>query len=190
MRVPRIGRTDGRRIDRPDIILRCPLHGDGRRMSIPAVPDRQLECRREDVTVNRTLWAVQALVALIFLFAGGSKLVMPLEAMQQGPVQLPGWFLRSLGVAEVLGALGIVLPGLLGIRPGLTPLAAAGLVVIMIGAVTVTLMGGDVLLALIPLVVGSLAVFIVYGRSRLAPHPGRANSARTLDESQLRRRTS
>jgi hypothetical protein len=130
------------------------------------------------VNVNRVLWVVQALLALVFLFAGGTKLVLPLEAMQ-GPVELPGWFLRFLGVAEVLGALGIILPGLLGIRPGLTPLAAAGLVVIMVGAVTVTLIGGDGLLALIPLIVGLLAVFVLYGRWRLAPHPGRVDALHT-----------
>ena len=73
-------------------------------------------------------------------------------------------------MAETLGGLGLILPGLLGIRPGLTPLAAAGLVVIMIGATAVTLAGGDLAPALMPLVVGLLAAFVAYGRSRLAPH--------------------
>ena len=117
------------------------------------------------------LWTVQALLALVFLFAGGAKLVMPLEAMK-GPVALPGFFLRSLGVVEVLGAAGLILPGLLRIRPGLTPLAASGLVVIMIGATMITLVGGDVATALIPLVVGVLAAFVAYGRWRLAPLRG------------------
>ncbi len=83
---------------------------------------------------------------------------------------LPGLFMRFIGVAEVLGAIGLILPGLLRIRPGLTPLAAAGLVIIMIGATVVTLMGGSVAMALIPLiplVVGLLAAFVVYGRWRL-----------------------
>src|SRR5437867_5371882 len=84
-------------------------------------------------TMNVALWIVQGLLAALFLFAGGAKLLLPLDQMA-GPVALPGWFLRFLGVAEVLGALGLVLPGLLRIRPGLTPLAAAGLVIIMIGA--------------------------------------------------------
>jgi hypothetical protein len=64
----------------------------------------------------------------------------------------------------------LILPGLLRIRPGLTPLAAAGLVIIMSGATVLTLAGGDVALALIPLVVGLLAAFVAYGRWRLAPH--------------------
>jgi hypothetical protein len=111
------------------------------------------------------LWTVQGLLALVFLFADGIKLVLPLEVMTQLMlVPLPGWFLRFLGVAEVLGALGLIIPGLLGIRPGLTPLAAAGLVIIMIGATVVTLAGGDVATALIPLVVGLLSAFVAYGR--------------------------
>jgi hypothetical protein len=70
------------------------------------------------------LWIVQGLLALIFLFAGGVKLVLPIEALTK-QMSLPGPFVRFIGVAEVLGALGLVLPGLLRIRPGLTPLAAA-----------------------------------------------------------------
>ncbi len=117
------------------------------------------------------LWIVQGLLAALFLFAGGAKLVLPLDQMA-GPVALPGWFLRFLGVAEVLGALGLILPGLLRIRPGLTPLAAAGLVIIMIGATVVTLAGGMVAVALMNLVVALLAAFVAYGRWRLAPQRG------------------
>ena len=112
------------------------------------------------------LWIVQGLLAIIFLFSGGMKLVLPLEAMT-GPIPVPGLFLRFIGVAEVLGAIGLILPGVLRIRPGLTPLAAAGLVIIMIGATVLTLAGGAVALALIPLVVGVLAAFVAYGRWRL-----------------------
>jgi hypothetical protein len=117
------------------------------------------------------LWIVQGLLAALFLFAGGMKLVLPLDQMT-GPVALPGWFLRFIGVAEVLGALGLTLPGLLRIRPGLTPLAAAGLVIIMIGAIVLTLVGGMVAVALINAVVALLAAFVAYGRWRLAPHSG------------------
>ena len=119
------------------------------------------------------LWIVQGLLALLFLFAGGVKLVLPLEKLTGPmPVPLPGWFLRFIGVAEVLGGIGLILPGLLRIRPGLIPLAAAGLVVIMIGATVLTLLSGDVAPALIPLVAGLLAAFVAYGRWRLAPHRG------------------
>ena len=119
-----------------------------------------------------TLWIVQGLLALLFLFTGGIKLVLPLE-MLIGQTPLPGLFVRFLGVAEVLGAIGLILPGLLGIRPGLTPLAACGLVIIMIGATVLPLAGvvpgGGIALVLIPLVVGLLSAFVAYDRWRLAP---------------------
>jgi hypothetical protein len=87
-------------------------------------------------------------------------------------VTFPGWFLRFIGVAEAAGGLGLILPGLLRIRPGLTPLAAAGLVIIMVGATVVSAATGSVLLALIPAVVGLLAAFVAYGRWRVAPLAG------------------
>ncbi len=117
--------------------------------------------------MNHALWIVQGLLACLFLFAGGVKLVMPIEEITK-QVPLPGLFIRFIAVCEVLGALGLILPGLLHIRPGLTPLAAAGLVVIMIGATVVTLASGAVAMALIPLVTGLLAAFVAYGRWRLA----------------------
>jgi len=116
---------------------------------------------------NIFLWVLQGLLAALFLFAGGMKLVLPLEAMQQGPVVLPGLLLRFIGVAEVFGALGLVLPWALRIRPQLTPLAAGGLVVIMIGATAITATGGQVAGALFPLTVGVLAGSVAYGRSLL-----------------------
>jgi len=122
--------------------------------------------------VRYALWIVQGLLAALFVFAGGMKLVLPLEQMK-GPIELPGAFLRFIGVAELLGGLGLVLPGLLRIQPGLTPLAAAGLVIVMAGATVMGLMVGDVAMSLIPLVVGLLAAFVAYGRWRLAPHRGR-----------------
>ena len=91
------------------------------------------------------------------------KLVLPLEVLTE-QMPLPGLFMQFIGTAEVLGAIGLILPELLRIRPGLTPLAAAGLVIIMIGATVLTLSGGDVALALIPLVVGLLSAFVAYGR--------------------------
>src|SRR5439155_9162353 len=109
-----------------------------------------------------------ALLALLFLFAGVVKLIMPVEEMTND-IQMPGAFLRFIAVVEILGALGLILPSLLRIRPGLTPLAAAGLVIIMIGATVVSLMIGPVVLALMPFVVGLLAVFVAYGRWKLAP---------------------
>src|SRR5437870_2100094 len=119
-------------------------------------------------TMNVALWVVQGLLAALFLFAGGAKLVLPLDQLA-GPVALPGWFLRFIGAAEVLGALGLVLPGLLRIRPGLTPLAAAGLVIIRIGATAVMWAGGMVAGALMNLDVPLLPPFVGYRPLRLPP---------------------
>jgi hypothetical protein len=110
-----------------------------------------------------TLWIVQGLLAVLFLFAGVMKLILPPEAMA-GPVALPVLFLRFIGVCEVLGAAGLILPGVLRIRTGLTPLAAAGLVIIMVGATVVTLMGGMIPATLVSIAVGLLSAFIAYRR--------------------------
>ncbi len=128
------------------------------------------------------LWIVQALLALLFLFAGGMKLVIPPDVLASmgspNQIPLPGWFVRFVGVAEVLGALGLLLPGLLRVKPWLTPLAAAGLVVIMIGATALTTAADGVAAGVVPLVVGLLAAFVAYGRWRLAPHPARRKMIR------------
>jgi hypothetical protein len=122
--------------------------------------------------MNGVLWIVPGLLALLFLFAGGMKLVLPIEEMTKD-IAMPGWFLRFIGVAEVSGGLGLVLPGLTGIRPGLTPLAAAGLVLLMIGAVALTVAAGGPAAALTPGVVGLALAFVACGRWRLAPHRSR-----------------
>jgi uncharacterized membrane protein YphA (DoxX/SURF4 family) len=119
---------------------------------------------------NRGLWVAQALLALLFLFAGVTKLVLPIEAMA-GPVAFPGWFLRFIGIAETLGAVGLILPWLFKICPELTPLAAAGLVIIMIGATVITLIGGAGAAASMPFLIGVLAAWVAYGRSRRFDSP-------------------
>jgi uncharacterized membrane protein YphA (DoxX/SURF4 family) len=118
--------------------------------------------------LNTGLWIVQVLLGLLFVFAGGTKLVLPIEDMTK-QMPLPGAFLRFIGVAELLGGIGLVVPGLVGIRPGLTPLAAVGLIIIMIGATVLSLTSGGIGAALFPFIVGLLLVFVAYGRWRLAP---------------------
>jgi hypothetical protein len=115
--------------------------------------------------MNKILWIVQVLLAAVFLFAGGVKLVLPAADMA-GPVAVPVVLLRFVAVCEVLGAVGLIVPWLTRIRPGLTPLAACGLVIIMIGAVVISLMGGMAIAALISVVVGVLAAFVAYGRGQ------------------------
>jgi len=118
--------------------------------------------------MNALLWVLQGLVGLIFLFSGGTKLVMSTEAMQKmsppNSIMLPGMFVKFIGVMEILGGLGLILPGLTNIRRNLTPLSAIGLLIIMIGAVVITIMGPGVGAAIIPFVVGILCAVIAYGR--------------------------
>jgi uncharacterized membrane protein YphA (DoxX/SURF4 family) len=120
--------------------------------------------------MNIALWIAQVLLALIFLFAGVMKFVTPMdEMMKQMPVALPPWFILFTGAVEVLGAIGVVLPWLTGILPMLTPLAAAGLVIVMLGAIFYTLAAGQIGGTIISLIVGLLAAFVAYGRWRLTP---------------------
>jgi hypothetical protein len=121
--------------------------------------------------MNIALWMVQVLLAALFLFAGGMKLVLPIEEMTK-EIALPGWFLRFIGVAEVLGALGLILPGLFGQKTALTPVAAACLIIIMIGATVITIMIGAGATVVVPIAAGLLSAFVAYGRWRLLPHAG------------------
>lgn len=116
------------------------------------------------------LWVVQGLLAALFIFAGGSKLVMPIAALTKD-VPLPGAFIRFIGVLELSGGLGLVLPGLLHLRPVLTPLAALGLVIIMSGAFGVALLTGPAGTAAIPVVVGVLLAVVAVARGRALRAP-------------------
>ena len=89
--------------------------------------------------------------------------MMPIEELTK-QIPLPGAFLRFVGGAEVLGAVGLVLPGMLRVGKILTPLAASGLVTIMAGATTVTIMEQGSAPALMPLFVGLLTACVVRGR--------------------------
>ena len=118
--------------------------------------------------MNVVLWIVQGLLACVFLFAGGVKFTIPIAELTKGTA-LAGWFLHFVGICEILGALGMILPGITRIRTGLTPLAACGLVIIMIGATWVSVVAMGVRSGVTPFVVGLLAVFVAYGRWRVAP---------------------
>jgi uncharacterized membrane protein YphA (DoxX/SURF4 family) len=83
--------------------------------------------------MNYTLWVTQILLALLYLFAGGLKLILPVAELSK-QLPRPGAFLRFIGASEVLGAAGLILPGLLRRRQELTPVAAIGLSIIVTGA--------------------------------------------------------
>src|SRR5262245_24689826 len=118
------------------------------------------------------LWSLQGLLAALFLFAGAMKFAMPIEVMTE-QLPLPAWFLYFTGAVEILGALGLVLPGIARIRTALAPLAAAGLVIVMIGATSLSLATPAPEMAVMPLVVGLLCATVAYGRSQVAPHHAR-----------------
>jgi hypothetical protein len=119
---------------------------------------------------NIALWAGQGLLAALFLFAGGMKLSAPAEMLSAGPVQLPVLFLRFIGLCEVMGAAGLILPVALRIREVLTPLAAGGLIIIMAGATVVTIAGGDVVPAMAPLAIGLTLTAIARARWQRLHH--------------------
>lgn len=110
------------------------------------------------------LWTVQSLLAALFLFAGSMKLITDAAVLAQQS-NLPVAFLRFIGTAEALGALGLLLPGILRIRRGLTPLAAAGLSIIMIGATIVTIVTVGPGPATLPFLVGATCAFVAYRRA-------------------------
>jgi len=118
--------------------------------------------------INIAIWTVQVLLACVFVFAGGAKLVLPIADLTK-QMPLPGLFLRFLGVVELAGAAGLILPSLLRVRPYLTPIAAAGLVIVMSGASGISIAGGNLALGLPPFVLGWLAGFVVYARTRVVP---------------------
>ena len=110
------------------------------------------------------LWTIQILLAALYLFAGGFKVLAPAaELAKQSPIFAPA-FLKFIGTCEVLGALGLVLPGLLHVQRQLTPLAAAGLVIIMIGAVVSTVATMPVAMAVLPAIAGVLAFVVARWR--------------------------
>lgn len=107
-------------------------------------------------------WVLQGLLGLQFLFAGAMKFVTPIEEMTK-QMPLPAAFLYFIGACELLGGLGLILPGALKIRRGLTPLAAIGLSIIMAGAVVICARL-DVMMAFVPLIVGLFCGFVVWRR--------------------------
>ncbi|MFN8533407.1 MAG: DoxX family protein [Dehalococcoidia bacterium] len=127
--------------------------------------------------ISAALWVLQVFLALFFaLVSGAPKLILPIDQIPM-PIPLPAAFLAFIGVAEILGALGLVLPGLLRIRPGLTPLAAACLVLLTICATIYQLLGRQPESAVFAAGMGLLCAVVAYGRWRLVPLGRPARSA-------------
>ena len=118
--------------------------------------------------MNILLWVIQVLAGCFYIFAGVTKLYFPPEVLAaMGPpnqIHLPDLFMKFIGVCEILGGLGLILPGLLRIKRSLTPLAAICLLIIMVGAIVVSILGPGVGAALPAFVGALLCVFVAYGR--------------------------
>lgn len=121
--------------------------------------------------MSRALWILQGLLSFLFIFGGCAKLAMPIDELtSQLPVALPGALIQFASLMEIVGGLGLVLPGLLRIQTGLAPLAAAGLTLIMVVAVALSMATGDMVATLFPLVTGLLTALVAYSRAFVAPH--------------------
>jgi len=123
---------------------------------------REGSSARSSRGTNILLWVIQGLLAALYLFSGSMKLILPIEVMTKD-IHFPGWFVRFIGVCEVLGAIGLIIPWLTGIKRVLTPVAASCLVIIMIGATVITLRL-SVGQAVVPFVAGILLVLIAFKR--------------------------
>ena len=119
--------------------------------------------------MNIALWIAAGLLALVFLVAGFNKLVLPYDRLITSPggawvADFRPWFVKTLGILEVPGAVGLILPGLLGMAPILVPIAACGLAVIMAGAVVTRIRRREVRPLILNAVYLALAVLVAWGR--------------------------
>ena len=121
------------------------------------------------MAMNRALWIVTGLLAVAYLVAGVGKLIVPKEKLATFPGA--GWVedfsagtVKAIGALEVLAAVGLVLPAATGIAPVLVPLAAAGLVLIMVGAVITRIRRHEFTFMVADLVYLALAGFVAWGR--------------------------
>jgi uncharacterized membrane protein YphA (DoxX/SURF4 family) len=126
---------------------------------------------------NIATWVAQVILALLFGMAGVLKTFTPMaELATKIPwtAEVPAMLVRFIGISELMGAIGILLPAALRIRPRLTPLAAAGLALVMALAILFHLARGEAQVIAVPLVLGALSAFVAWSRFRKAPVQGRA----------------
>ena len=118
--------------------------------------------------MHTTLWIIQVLLAVIFAVTGLTKLTQPRAKMAAGPMRwaadVSDAQFRLIGALEVLGAIGLIVPAALGVAPILTPLAAVGLVLTMVGATVVHVRHDEINRLAVPIVVLGLALFVAVER--------------------------
>lgn len=140
-------------------------------VSIPL--DRPQSSRRG---LSATLWITQVVLAALFGMAGVMKSTVPLTELAKTlawTADVPGPLVRFIGAAELAGAIGLLLPALLRVRPVLTPLAGIGLSIVMVLAAGFHVMRGEFALLGMPIVLAALAAFVAWGRLRAVPVPTR-----------------
>ena len=123
--------------------------------------------------MNIVLWVLQVLLAVAFFAHGWLFLSPPPELVEQMNASLPRWFQLSLGVAEVLAAVGLTLPGLTRILPWLVSWAAVGIMIVLVSATIWHLARGEMSSAAITVVLLAMATFVAYMRVRVLPIQGR-----------------
>jgi hypothetical protein len=126
--------------------------------------------------MNIVLWVLQVLLALVFLAHGGLLLFPPAAIVDQMNASLPRWFQLFLGIAEILAAVGLTLPGVTRIQPWLVSYAAAGIMFVMVCATVFHLVRGEVSSAMTTVVLLAVATFVAYARWRVAPIRPRQNA--------------
>src|ERR687894_1213053 len=119
--------------------------------------------------MNLSLWIIAGLMAAVFLLAGANKLLIPQEKLAKAPgggwvLDFSAGFVKALGAVEILGAVGLILPALLGIAPVLVPLAAVALATILVGAAIVTYRRRESTHVLVDVTYLAMAVFVAFGR--------------------------
>lgn len=119
--------------------------------------------------MNILLWVLQVLLALAFFAHGWMFLFPPASVVEQMNAMLPRWFQLFLGVAEVLAAIGLTLPGISGIKPWLVIWAAAGTMIVLISATILHVVRNEMSSAVITAVMFALAAFVFYMRWRVVP---------------------
>ena len=125
--------------------------------------------------MNISLWVAQVLLAGVFIMSGFMKVAQPIEQLSQmlpWAVQVPATLVRFIGISEILGGLGLILPALLRFKPRLTIWAALGLATVMIFALIFHIVRGEFAAIGINVIFALLALFIAWGRTKKAPvHP-------------------
>jgi uncharacterized membrane protein YphA (DoxX/SURF4 family) len=122
-----------------------------------------------EAPVNIVLWTLQVLLAVAFLAHGWLLLSPPPELVAQMNAALPRWFQVFIGVAEILAAIGLTLPGLTRIQPRLVVWAAGGIMIVMVSATIYHVARNEMSSAVITLVLLGMAAVVAYMRQRVLP---------------------